>query len=500
MVLVRRKLSVLCVVAMLFYTATCFGNVQNKANAIIRASNLGHTEIGLYAMDLESGEVLLKINPNTSLIPASNMKLLTTASALAELGPDFVFKTVLKITEVDPQTRKQSLILKGDGDPSLGDPVLLAQHGLDIDQLVQQWVIAIQKTGIEQFDQIILEDRVFDRQFVHPQWPTEQLNRWYCAQVAGINFHDNCLDIYPRPTRTGLAPDLRISPESPFLRLSNRAVSGGSDSFWISRSLGNNEMTFRGVVKYSRTSPEHITIHDPPNYLGQLLKHNLTKAGITVNHIYRPAMDELLPNAKDIHIIQTTLPVVLNRCNKDSQNLFAEALFKRMGREMTGVPGSWETGRATMRIFLRNRLGSAAASVEIDDGSGMSRHNRVSSKAIVDLLASMYNDEKMGSIFLRSLSVGGKDGTLKKRFKKLKSTVLGKSGYISQVSTLSGYVVYPRPEDPDGPRVIAFSFLFNNFKTPIYVFQVKTLQNKLVELLDKEAAMLSSSASNINTK
>jgi D-alanyl-D-alanine carboxypeptidase/D-alanyl-D-alanine-endopeptidase (penicillin-binding protein 4) len=372
----------------------------------------------------------------------------------------------------------------------LGDPVLLEQHGLDIDQLVQQWVAVVQKTGIRLFDQLIVDDRVFDREFVNAAWPEDQLNRWYCAQVAGINFHDNCLDVYPRPTNSGLAPILRISPESPFLRLSNRAVSGATDSFWISRRMGTNEMTFHGVVKYPRVSPENITIDDPPNYLAMLLQHNLDKVGIKVHHIYRPAMDELLPQARDIHIIQTTIGVVLNRCNKDSQNLFAESLFKRMGREMTGVPGSWETGQAAMRIFLRSRLGSAAANVDIDDGSGMSRNNKVSPKAIVDLLVSMYQDRDLGPTYLHSLSIGGKDGSLEKRFDHLTSTILGKTGYIRAVSALSGFVVYPRKDNPDGPRIIAFSFLFNDFKAPVYVYQVKALQDKLVGLLDKEAAQL----------
>ncbi|MBL4700991.1 MAG: D-alanyl-D-alanine carboxypeptidase/D-alanyl-D-alanine-endopeptidase [Phycisphaeraceae bacterium] len=492
MVLAQRQFKfILATVAVLILTTTGLANVQHEVSAVVRGANLGRTQVGLFAVDLETSEVLLKLNANVSLIPASNMKLLTSAAALHTLGPDFLFKTRLLLTEPDPLTGQVSLILKGDGDPSLGDPVLLKQHGLNVDLLIQQWVAAVQKTGLTDFDQLIIDDRVFDREFVQSSWPVEQLNRWYCAQVAGLNFHDNCLDVYPRPTRSGMAPILRISPESPFLRLSNRAVSGTSDSFWISRKLGTNEMAFHGVVKYSRMSPENVTLHDPPNYLAMLLEHNLAKVGIKVHHLHRPAMDELIPSGHDIHIIQTTLDVVLNRCNKDSQNLFAEALFKRMGREMTGVPGSWETGRAAMRIFLRSRLGSAAASVDIEDGSGMSRDNRVSAKVFVDLLASMYNDAKLGPAFLRSLSIGGKDGTLKKRFKKIDSTILGKSGYIRGVSSLSGYVAYPRPDHPNGPRVIAFSFLFNNFKSPIYVYQIKALQNKIIKLLDKEAAALS---------
>ncbi len=490
MILLRKTGQFLFLALLTCLVTTTQANVQHEAAALIRTANLGGADVGLYAIDLQTGEGLVKLNPNDPLIPASNMKLLTTASALNELGPEFLFKTKLKLTPPDPVIGKPSLILQGDGDPSLGDPVLLEAHGLDVDQLIQQWVAVVQKTGITEFDQLIIDDRIFDRNFVHPAWPEDQLNRWYCAQVAGINFHDNCLDIYPRPTRSGLAPFLRISPESPFLRLSNRAVSGSTDSFWIYRRMETNEMTFRGVVKYPRSSPENVTLHDPPNYLAMLLQHNLAQAGIKVNHLYRPPMDEILPQSRDLHIVQTTIDVVLNRCNKDSQNLFAEALFKRAGREMTGVPGSWETGRAAMRIFLRSRLGSAAASVEIDDGSGMSRNNKVSPKAIVDLLVSMYRDPRLGSTYLRSLSVGGKDGSLRKRFKDLDVTVLGKTGYIRSVSTLSGFAVLPRPDHPEGPRVFAFSFMFNNFKAPVYVYQVKALQDKLVELLDKEASYL----------
>ncbi len=460
-------------------------DVGNQVHAVVRAANLRQTKFSLSAMDIQTGQTLIQIHANEPMVPASNMKLLTTAAALDHLGPDFMFKTSLEIIPSSDQAGT-SLLIRGDGDPSLGDPILLEEHGMVVDQLLDRWVDAVQKANLPHVDQLIVDDRIFDRQWVHPSWPKDQLNRWYCAQVAGLNFHNNCLDIYPSPTRLGDAPLLRVSPPAPFLRLSNRAVTGKSDSFWVSRQLGTNELVFRGKVKHARIKPVSVALDNPPLFFAQLLRERLSARGITVNQIYQPQQADIFPPGQSILLVQTTLPVILARCNKDSQNLFAEALLKRMGHQVTGSPGSWDTGRAAMRLFLHKHLGTRSAGIQIDDGSGMSRKNKVSAKAMTDLLTAIYRDPRLGQTYFQSLSIGGQDGTLRKRFssKTFKGTVHGKSGYIRGVSTLSGYLV-----NANG-RAIAFSFLFNDFKAPIYVHQIKALQDKLVSLLDKEAARL----------
>ncbi|MCC6579497.1 MAG: D-alanyl-D-alanine carboxypeptidase/D-alanyl-D-alanine-endopeptidase [Phycisphaeraceae bacterium] len=476
-------------------------DVDTQARALVRSTDLRQTQYSLFAREVLTSDDLMGVEADEALAPASNMKVLTSTAAIRFLGADFMFRTDLRLIDGE---HGQTLAIIGDGDPSLGDPKLLEQHGMSVEDLIQSWVKAVRDAGVKKLDAILVDDRVFDDAFIHASWPTDQLHYWYCAEVAGLTFHDNCLDIYPRPTSSRLAPELRISPDVPFLRVSNRGVTGNSDSFWVSRDPGTNDLTFRGTVQNARVKPVSVTIHDPSMLLGRIIQDRLKRVGIEAGQVDRPKQDQTLAPGRLIHQIKTALPLVVARCNKDSQNLFAECLFKRMGRKVTGAPGSWENGAAALRMFLHEKLGARGASVVIADGSGMSRDNRVSARLMVDLLSAVWLDPKIQPTFLQSLSIGGEDGTLQLRLRKgLKGKVYGKSGYIDGVSALSGYLVL-EPDDDDAAtqpnsaaskpatrpttRVVAFSFLFNGFKPPIYAGTLKQLQDKLVRLLDQEIA------------
>lgn len=480
--------AVLAVLVLFSHVSVALADLSTQAQAVIDAADLRTTDVGVYIYDLDANNILVSINPDEPLMPASNMKVFTTAAALQTLGPDFVFRTELKMLPANSikDVAGPVLLIKGDGDPAFGDADVLAKHGLDIEKMLEAWVNAVKATGVKQFDQLLIDDRVFDRNFVHPSWPVDQLNQWYCAEVAGLSFNDNCMDVYPEPTVEGQSPRVLIWPLVPSVNITNRAMTGKSDTFWVARKRDSNDLTFYGKVKNRRSSPINVTIHDPSLFFGELVKHRLSQAGIVVKEVLRPEDDAQLPRGQTLHVIQTTIDQVLDRCNKDSQNLFAECLFKRMGRKVTGRPGSWDNGAAALRIFLHDRLGARSAAISIADGSGMSRDNQITARSMVEVLASMASDPKMSAIFLNSLSVGGKDGTLRKRFGDFKQgTVLGKSGYIRSVSTLSGLVIVNDPTRPDGKRTVIFSLLFNNFKPPVYLNRVRETQDKLVEMIYK---------------
>jgi D-alanyl-D-alanine carboxypeptidase/D-alanyl-D-alanine-endopeptidase (penicillin-binding protein 4) len=167
---------------------------------------------------------------------------------------------------------------------------------------------------------------------------------------------------------------------------------------------------------------------------------------------------------------------VLARCNKDSQNLFAEALIKRLGHEATGEPGSWSSGAAAERMFLSRALGPQAARFVIDDGSGLSRDNRVSAELLTGVLLAMHRNPTLAKTYRESLSVGGKDGSLRLRFRGrgFASTVEGKSGYIDGVIALSGYI---RQGDDD----YAFSIMLNDYDQ---VYKGKRLIDRIVGAVD----------------
>ena len=498
-----------------------------RMSSAVRTANIGSTKTSLYAVDLTTGFSLVKKNVDEAMIPASNLKLITTAAALHTLGKEFSFATKLTLLNppkaLDVKTGQMGamLLVQGDGDPTFGDADILRKYGQkirDVEQLIGLWVDAVKKAQIKTVQRIIVDDSVFDRTFVHPSWPRDQLNRWYCAQVSGLNFYTNCLDVYPKPTKRGDGPLVQVIPESPFIPKTNLAVTGSSDTFWISRKLGTNQIAFRGKVRHQRTKPVHVTIHDPPIYFAQLFADRLIKAGIGVKEIARPMPNDNLNVGRGLHIIRTPLHIALTRCNKNSQNLYAEALFKRMGRHLTGSPGSFENGAAAARIFLQKTVGTAAASVRTADGSGLSRQNFVTTRVMVDVLAAMHKNAKLKQVYRQSLSIAGVDGTLYKRMKDIsgidtankqyKARVYAKTGYINGVSALSGYLVIRRKGarangkvinaangsnvsaqdgtgvavagDDDG-RVIAFSFLFNNLKSPLGT--VMHLQDELVKIL-----------------
>lgn len=478
-----RALAFLACLTPLLLTSTLHADLRGRTQSILNAADLRKTRIGIYIYDLDRQQTLVDINGDEPMIPASNMKVLTSAAALQTLGPDFVFRTELRYLPGGP-TAGPRLVIIGDGDPAFGDATLLSRHGLDAEKLLDAWIQAIAATGVRQFDQIIVDDRVFDDNFVHSTWPADQLNQWYCAQVTGLIFNNNCLDLLPEPTTPGQTSRVRIWPDAPIISITNRSVTGNADTFWVSRKADSNELTFYGKVKSRRSRPINVTLHDTPIFFGELIRHRLASQGIVVNEVIRPAHDAQLPAGQTLHVIQTTIDQVLDRCNKDSQNLFAESLFKRMGRKVTGQPGSWENGGAAMRMFLRQRLGARSATLSIADGSGMSRENRITARTLSDVIVAMARDPQLNRPFLQSLSVGGKDGTLRNRFTDLKGTVvLGKSGYINKVSTLSGLVIVTDPNRPQELRTVAFALMFNDFDPPVYVSHVRDVQNKLVRMI-----------------
>lgn len=488
-------------------STTVAANLESSLRHLLDANDLKGTQVSAHVVDLDHDRVLAEFNSDEAMIPASNMKLLTTAAALHTLGGDFQFRTELAMIPPADAVADAVLLIRADGDPAFGDPVLLQQHGLTVDRLLEQWVEAVRQTGVKHFSRLIVDDGVFDRQFVHPTWPQNQLQKHWCAQVAGLNFHRNCMDATFVPAANiGAAPQINLFPAVPFVEITNLMTTGKTDTFSIDRKMGTNALTFRGTIHQRPFEPWQVTVHDPPMFFGRVLQHRLRDAGIEVRAVERISGDSNPPPANVLHSVRTALPLVLTRTNRDSQNMFAEALFKRIGHKVTGAAGSWENGAAAMRVFLKRHLGPRASAAIIADGSGMSRDNRITARMISKLLEAMYDDPKLGEIYRDSLAYAGRthEGEYKSvgtfvrtsRFQKLPAGhwVFGKSGYIKKVSALSGYLFVSSDDDEiiaDGAddsgahyRTIAFSFLFNNFKPPKYNRDMKQLQEKMIYLID----------------
>jgi D-alanyl-D-alanine carboxypeptidase/D-alanyl-D-alanine-endopeptidase (penicillin-binding protein 4) len=462
-------------------------SLDDRIDTLVTRAQLGSTVVGIAAIDVRTGELLAEYHPDRAMIPASNMKLLTSGAALRTLGPEFAFRTRLLLDTSDGTSR---LILEGDGDPSLGDPEILAasEPAMGPADLLERMAQAAVTRGLQSLGEVIVDDRVFDRTFVHASWPTDQLNRWYCAEVGGVNFHTNVLTLFPRPTSKDSQPSVEVEPPARWVEITNRArtVSEGRNTAWVARPRPANEFTLYGDVR-TRTQID-VSIHNPPAFTGSLLAAAAARLGVRTPDAPPPQIvrlaesGERFDRATPVAVVTTPIADVLRRCNADSQNLYAECLLKRTGRHVTGEPGSWENGSAVLRMMIGELVGTdAATTTVIADGSGMSRDNRVSPETLATWLRELYRDDRLRDTFLASMPTTG-EGTLSNRFREVRlgHEVRAKSGYLSGVYSLSGYVI-----DPAADRAVAFSVLLNEVPPGQAARNAKPFHERVVAAIDQ---------------
>lgn len=454
----------------------------------LEGSKLGEATVGVVLYDPEARTVLASINEHASLIPASNMKLFTAGVALTVLGPDFAFETTLELIPPEPDAEPDEpaylprLLVRGSGDPAFADPELLQAMQMTIQEFLGVWTDAAIASGAPAFGEIIVDARIFDGELVHESWPREQLNKWYCAGVSGMNFHTNVLHVYCRPDAAGQPPLVTVEPPAPGVRISNRAksVRRGQQTAWAARRHDTNEITLYGNVRHA-SAPIKVTVHDAAAFFGRVLQEELEKRDVPVAGVRLARPTETFDSTTVLHRVRSPMSVVLERVNTDSHNLYAEALIKRVGHELTGTPGSWSNGGAIMRMEIQQRLIEAADNaVSVADGSGMSRDNRVTPLAVAEWLAAIARDASIEPAFTQSLATPG-GGTLERRFRgvELFGSLHAKSGYLRGVSALSGYLI----DESTGRRVI-FACIINNRPPNVTGRQVQSFYEDVVGLAD----------------
>ena len=453
----------------------------------IASAALGSAEIAVVVMDPDSRRVISEHNPNTPLIPASNMKLFTAGTALAILGEDFAFTTTLSALPTDDPARP-ALLITGSGDPGFADPELLREMNLGVDELIQVWADAAADyattINADGFSEIILDDRVFDRETVHPSWPRDALNRWYCAEVSGLNFHTNIVELYTERRAQDDPPIVRLVPDLPGVVVRNRArsVLEGRQTAWAARELGTNNLTLFGNVR--RTGgPINVALTDSSSLFARYLAGMIETRGIPVGHARRARDTEVFHAAVPLHVIRTPLTTALVRCNADSYNLYAEALLKRTANEVTGAPGSWARGAAVVEMTVQNRLDLAgASSLRIVDGSGMSRDNRATALAIAEWLSVLAADPGIAPAFTASLATESRGTRAVRRLARndLRNRLFAKSGYLRGTYALSGYLI----DEASGDRVV-FAMMVNNKPAAVPAKRVHDLFARVVGLADQ---------------
>jgi D-alanyl-D-alanine carboxypeptidase/D-alanyl-D-alanine-endopeptidase (penicillin-binding protein 4) len=425
-------------------------------------------------LDGDRSRVLFAHQSNQPFIPASNLKLLTTAAALDRLGPDYRFRTRLFVKPTGETTA--NVLVVGGGDPAFGDPELLETYEGGARLVLDHWAKLLAARGITSIDQLVLDDTVFDQNYDHPNWPEDQKHRWYEAQVAGLNLATNVVDVYLERDASGRMRH-RVDPPTNYVTVGGRVKVGSKNEVGLGRVLGTNDIVLSGRTNARQQGPMHVTVHDPTAYFGTVFAEALRDAGVQVVQAVKGRGDPA-DGWTAVAVHETPIATVLARTNRDSMNLYAESLIKLLGRTVTEQPGSWTSGAAAVKTYLAS-LGVDTSPIALDDGSGMSRLSTVTAATLTAILQDKFEDDEF-ELFRDSLSEAGTHGTLRRRFRSnadLHGRVFGKTGFINGVSTMSGYL-----HGRDG-NWYAYSVLVNNCPRS-EIWRAKLLQESVVAAID----------------
>ena len=416
-----------------------YADLASRIDSIINSPAHKKSTFSVHIKKAGSRKTTYAHNANTPLTPASNMKLITTAAALKYLGPDFEYKTTVGLCG-------DTLVVIGSGDPLLGDWPTGTKNLRKTNGVFSDIAEALIKNNVTGITDIIIDSTIFDDQLVHPNWPKEQLNRHYACEISGLNYNGNCVDITTKNTNGKIA--ILLEPNTDYVKITNKVkpIQQGKSAAGSYRTPNKpNNIIVYGKCK-KQVGPFAVAIERPPAFFGYLLAEKLAASGINASG---QLIEKAVPNDCNLKtLIQLTTPIqnCLACCNKDSFQLAAEALFKTLAAQNSpqNKNGSWTRGRELISKYLTG-LGVDENEFYIDDGSGLSRQNKLSANAITTVLNHAYKS-KYRDLYKNSLAVGGVDGTVAKYFKekKYKGKILGKTGYISGAKTFSGICMTDR--------------------------------------------------------
>lgn len=417
--------------------------------SVLQKHRVNAARIGIAAYSVRADRFLYEHNADRPFLPASNMKILTTATALDTLGEDFQFETRLFVSgDLQGDTLSGDLCVVAGGDPNLSG----RDHDDDPLFLFRIWGARLLEMGVRRVrGRLVLVNDLFDEETRYPEWESHDPAAWYAAPVGAFALNDNCLDLLVRPGKPGRPCEVRVHPDTGSPRVVNRTLTVGKHRkpkpIVIERR--GDLVTVRGERAAAGPAERYwVAVEDPLAFFGSALRVTLQRAGIRIEG--KTEAGNLPSSARLVHVWRSPLSRTLQICNRHSQNLYAEMLFKMTGFRKTGV-GSRAGGREAALAFLRSCTEGRIEGIEINDGSGLSPKNRVTPRQIVAVLRAM----KDRPVFVDSLAVPGEDGTLRKRLKKFAGKLRAKTGYLAGVSALSGYL------DVEGDTLL-FSILNND--------------------------------------
>lgn len=457
---------------------------QEKIDAICARQPLSSSAVSVFAMRMDGDTIAVK-DRKLKLVPASNMKLITTGVALTELGEDFRFETRLAYSgSIVDGTLKGDLYIIGGGDPTTGARVTCADP---VDVLFSRWARILRDKGIQRIDgRVVADPRYFD--CVTPEntgWTYDDLGTNYGAGATGLNFFENAQNFLITPGASeGSRPNIEARyPLTPWILQKNTAVTGPARSrntvYLINTELGPY-IRFCGSFPidrkgYTYEGANRFGAYTCASYFCNYLETNGIKvsggpADIDLEGYVRslPGFGNDGDRAKaqaELSVIgrsfSAKLPDIMRETNYESDNFFAETLFKTVSKH-SGRSSEYDACAEAEKAALTKMGLNPNGTVQIFDGSGLSRKNYVSTEFFVNFLMKMYSGPQ-ADIYLSTIPQPGQRGTLEYKFsdksQDFRSRIYMKSGSMNGVYCYSGYILAP---DGDPSRTVVFSILTNN--------------------------------------
>ena len=426
-------------------TNFCPQDLSEAIPAIINRPELSRSRWGIEVQTLNRHRTLYSLEGDKFFIPASSAKLLTTAAALLELGADY--RIVTPIYGVGNLPNLSSLRLEGRGDPTISTESLK--------DIVRQ----LQTVGFKRIEKLIVDDSYFPQPIINPTWEWLDVYSYYATSVNSLILNQNTVTLTLLPQQIGKPVKFTWSDAiaARQWQVENNALTAPKDTKYdieIDGVLGEPILQIRGELAVNH-QPDiwDLAILNPANYFLESWRSLLTQENIIVNRglvVTESNINNQL-ETELAKIVSLPLSEIITKINQESNNLYAESLRQILKKQL-----NQDTAIDAVETSL-TELGINSKDYNLVDGSGLSRHNLVTPKTLVETLRLIWHSPQ-GKIYRDSLAVAGTSGTLKIRFRNtfIQGKLWGKTGTLTGVNTLTGYLDLPQYE------TIVFSIMVNN--------------------------------------
>lgn len=390
------------------------------------------TDIALMVYDLTNDTTLCAYREKIMCRPASVQKVITSVTALSSLGADYKFRTTLRTqgSISKDSVLNGNLYLVGGLDPAL------TEHEL------RSMVASLKKAGVKRISGTLYADvSAMDSTYWATGWCWDDAPASFQPYISPLMVHQGFVGVEVKPTSKGQAPVVNIYPSNTYIKVVNKARTQDNTlgPLTITRDWMHNDNTIIIEGNCKRRQSTDLSVVGSADFTFALLRQYLDEAGISYGKYDWGTCPVI---ARDLAEVTHDLPSIVKEALKESNNLFAEAMFLQTGRLQQPKEVSFKVAAKYLQNFVSRKFGMFSASYNIVDGCGLSQYDLCSPQFMVDMLSLIYKDNELFPILYKSMPISGVDGTLKTRMndKTTINKVHAKTGSLTGTCTLAGYI------------------------------------------------------------